>query len=252
MRCTSTGFRVARRTASTTTGPIVMLGTKRPSITSTWIQSAPASSTARTSSASRPKSADRIDGATITDRFIGSWASCDRPPPPAAAPKQGVCRLRAGAARRVYLERGGLVVFPQIEDRLHNRPPGFDRVGPVEQHRVTDHAVINQGLVARGRLGVKVILVREIHPHPAERDLRTRDLRAELHRRPFVWLDLQGENIGRQGVDRGVAKHRERRLLELNGDLSRPPCHTLAGTQIKRDTGPAPIVDAQLHCDIGL
>ena len=37
---------------------MVMFGTKRPSITSTWIQSAPAASTARTSSARRPKSAD--------------------------------------------------------------------------------------------------------------------------------------------------------------------------------------------------
>ena len=63
MRCTSTGRRVALRTASTTTGPMVMLGTKRPSITSTWIQSAPAASTARTSSASRPKSAERMEGA---------------------------------------------------------------------------------------------------------------------------------------------------------------------------------------------
>ena len=30
------GFAVERRTASTTSGPIVMFGTKRPSMTSTW------------------------------------------------------------------------------------------------------------------------------------------------------------------------------------------------------------------------
>ncbi len=64
IRWTLSGFVVARRIASITTGPSVMLGTKRPSITSTWIQSAPAASTARTSSARRPKSADRMDGAT--------------------------------------------------------------------------------------------------------------------------------------------------------------------------------------------
>ena len=57
------GSRVTLRTASTTSGPMVMLGTNRPSMTSTWIQSAPAASTARTSSASRPKSAERIEGA---------------------------------------------------------------------------------------------------------------------------------------------------------------------------------------------
>src|SRR5688500_6631319 len=65
MRCTSSGRCVAARTALTTIGPMVRLGTKRPSITSTWIRSAPASSTARTSSASLPKSADRIEGAIL-------------------------------------------------------------------------------------------------------------------------------------------------------------------------------------------
>jgi hypothetical protein len=63
MRWASMGSRVTLRTASTTSGPMVMLGTNRPSMTSTWIQSAPAASTARTSSASRPKSAERIEGA---------------------------------------------------------------------------------------------------------------------------------------------------------------------------------------------
>src|SRR5262249_14850388 len=41
-----------------------MLGTNRPSITSTWIQSAPDASTARTSSPNRVKSAASIEGAT--------------------------------------------------------------------------------------------------------------------------------------------------------------------------------------------
>src|SRR5580692_8673921 len=53
--------------AFTIGGPRVMFGTKRPSITSTWIQSAPAASTARTSCASLPKSEARMEGATRTD-----------------------------------------------------------------------------------------------------------------------------------------------------------------------------------------
>src|SRR6516165_1308828 len=56
--------------ARRTTGPSVMLGTKRPSMTSTWIQSAPAASTARTSSPSRVKSADSTDGATSIEAAI--------------------------------------------------------------------------------------------------------------------------------------------------------------------------------------
>ena len=49
--------------------PIVIFDKKRPSFTSTWIKSAHASSTARTSSARRLNSAGRIDGATM----IGRW-----------------------------------------------------------------------------------------------------------------------------------------------------------------------------------
>ena len=63
IRWTSNGLAVCGRSAFTTAGPMVMLGTKWPSITSTWIQSAPAASIARTSSPSRAKSADRIEGA---------------------------------------------------------------------------------------------------------------------------------------------------------------------------------------------
>src|SRR5262245_61963233 len=63
IRCTSSGFVVCGRIAFTTAGPIVMLGTKWPSITSTCTQSQPAASMARTSSPSRAKSAERMEGA---------------------------------------------------------------------------------------------------------------------------------------------------------------------------------------------
>ena len=57
------------RIACTTPGPIEMLGTKWPSITSTWIQSAPAASMARISSPNLAKSAERIDGAMMSGRM---------------------------------------------------------------------------------------------------------------------------------------------------------------------------------------
>src|SRR5690606_15811972 len=63
MRCTSIGSRVTLRIAAVTAGPTVRLGTKWPSMTSTWIQSAPACSAARTCSPRRVKSAERIEGA---------------------------------------------------------------------------------------------------------------------------------------------------------------------------------------------
>ena len=68
------------RRARTTSGPIVMFGTKWPSMTSTWIQSAPAATTSRTSSPSRAKSADRIEGAMTIGLRSGSGLS-DLPVP---------------------------------------------------------------------------------------------------------------------------------------------------------------------------
>src|SRR3981189_305335 len=50
-----------------------MFGTKCPSITSRWIQSAPAASTARISSPSLEKSAAKIDGAMTRGRDANGW-----------------------------------------------------------------------------------------------------------------------------------------------------------------------------------
>ncbi len=69
-------FLVSGRIADTISGPIEMLGTKCPSITSTWIYVGPAASMARISSPSRVKSADRIDGAIRIRRVMGQLAGC--------------------------------------------------------------------------------------------------------------------------------------------------------------------------------
>src|SRR5207244_4517999 len=69
-RGTSRGSRVRLRIAATTTGPIVMLGTKRPSITSTWSWSAPPASTRAMSWPRAAKSADRIEGAILITALL--------------------------------------------------------------------------------------------------------------------------------------------------------------------------------------
>jgi hypothetical protein len=53
-------------TALTKVKPIVMFGTKWPSMTSTWIKSAPPRSAAAIDAPSAAKSADRIEGAMRT------------------------------------------------------------------------------------------------------------------------------------------------------------------------------------------
>ena len=66
IRCTSNGNAVCGRRLCRTGGPKLRFGTKCPSITSRCSQSAPAASTAATSSRSRAKSAARMLGATVT------------------------------------------------------------------------------------------------------------------------------------------------------------------------------------------
>ena len=56
------------RKARTAGGPKVRFGTKWPSITSTWIQSAPWRSTAAISAPKLAKSAERIEGAILMRR----------------------------------------------------------------------------------------------------------------------------------------------------------------------------------------
>src|SRR5215471_3846027 len=69
IRWISNGKRVTRRSDWTIGAPIEMLGTKCPSITSTWIRSAPARSASATCSPKRAKSAARIEGASFTPSF---------------------------------------------------------------------------------------------------------------------------------------------------------------------------------------
>src|SRR6185436_1743766 len=129
---TSSVFLVTGRSAFTTSGPMVILGTKCPSMTSTWIQSAPAASTARTSSPSLAKSADRIDGAIIKGRGIGG------------PPKRG---------SRNTLRRGGQCkppLCPQFRGRLFGWKPERHEVG-------ADHDIAGEAAVLRGLLEVGLL-----------------------------------------------------------------------------------------------
>ena len=68
-----------------------------------------------------------------------------------------------------------------------------------------------------------MVLVVELHVDAAIRTVGPGDLRAEAQRDAFVGLDVQGEVVGRQALDRRVAEQRERGLLELDGDLGAAP-----------------------------
>src|SRR6202035_3698633 len=77
-----------------------MFGTKCPSITSRWIQSAPAASTARTSSPSLAKSEARIDGAMTRGRDANCSDMCAFPNHESCQELRVTCTKRGGNAGR--------------------------------------------------------------------------------------------------------------------------------------------------------
>src|SRR5260370_41398694 len=113
MRCTSKGSLLCLRSAFTTIGPMVRLGTKWPSMTSTWIQSAPAAVTASTSLPSSAKSADRMEGAMRTG-CCGTVAS-------GAGTRRGVPAFAPERMDRKGAEHLELVLFGEERQLLERQ-----------------------------------------------------------------------------------------------------------------------------------
>src|SRR5678816_1911956 len=131
MRWTSSGRLAIRLIARTTGGPMEMFGTKCPSITSTWIKSAPPRSTAAMSRPSAAKSADRMDGAICT---VGArpMTGCG---PIARASVCGAGRLEAmTSVAGAVLGFGAYEHQPAVDVPLEDLPLGGRRAGVAPAH----------------------------------------------------------------------------------------------------------------------
>src|SRR5581483_10566879 len=141
MRCVSKGRPVRRRSASTTGGPKVMLSTKRPSMMSTWTQSAPLSSMVLRPPARSAKSAERMLGAT-RGRLMGArWEGPPQSPVGSAGDAQGGQLGLVG--RDVEEAQRGLGVGAVVRREPLADVAGGDAEGRLEGHedRADDEAV---------------------------------------------------------------------------------------------------------------
>ena len=86
---------------------------------------------------------------------------CPIPPLAMIAREQVAGFFRSPGARRVIGKIARRQRVPDVQDRLHDAPAGFDHVGALEQSGVADHAVVEQALVARAGLAAEVVGVVE-------------------------------------------------------------------------------------------
>ena len=75
---------------------------------------------------------------------------------------------RPAVAGRISGGRSAFAVRSRVEQRLNDTPAVFDLLGTLEQRRITDHAVVDQRLVARARSHLEVFLVVEPHLDAAD------------------------------------------------------------------------------------
>src|SRR4029077_10778495 len=91
-----------------------------------------------------------------------------RPPGATVAREELVSRGRAVAASGIVWKRGRRIFCPKIQDWLNSGPARLDVIGALEQGRVTDHAIVDQGFIAGVRRGLEIVLVGEVHGDVAQ------------------------------------------------------------------------------------
>ena len=143
----------------------------------------------------------------------------------------------------------------QSHYRIDDVPGGKHLVTPHEQRLVAARRVHQKPLIGVRKARFKRVIEAEIEfrgeqPHPA----RARFLGDQLKAQPFAWLQPDDQPVGR-AVDGAAAIALEDvvwALLEGDDNFRGAPRKLLAGADIERNAGPAPVVDRQLHRDKGL
>src|SRR5437879_11006535 len=141
--------------------------------------------------------------------------------------------------------------MPDIDNGLDHVPARFDHVCALKESGIAGHAIAQEAFVTSTVFGAEVGAVIKIHVYQAELHDCAGHFCAEAERDTFIGLDVNDQPIGFEIFHGGVAEEYEWRATELNDDFCGALPQPLAGAEIKRDAGPAPVVDLQLHGDEG-
>ena len=173
------------------------------------------------------------------------------------------CQVRPSRSMRVVASVGPLVpagyrrgprsdCCPAEQDRLDPGPGRFDFVAAHEQRRVALHDVHQESLVGVGGGPLKCVGVVEVQRHRLQPDAAGSGLLGgHVQAHALLGLQLDDQLVGFADAV-AVREHRVRNGFELDHDLRAALLHPLAGAQVERHAGPAPVAHLGLHRDEGL
>src|SRR4051812_10018412 len=141
--------------------------------------------------------------------------------------------------------------FPGVENALGPDPCGFDLVTAHEQGGIAAHDVHQQALIGVGEAVLEGFREAEVkrnlaQPHAAGSGF----LGDQVQTDRLVRLQPDDQPVGR-GFTRLGGKNGMRDRAELDDDLRNLFLHPLAGSQVERHPGPAPVADLGLEGDEG-
>ena len=137
--------------------------------------------------------------------------------------------------------------LPFLEYRLDPGPGGLHLVAAHEERGIAAHHIEDQPLIGLGpsgleRVGIGEVERRRLEPHAAGAWVLAHQLQ------PYTFVRLKAHDqavwLDRSGV---AAEYRVRYGAKLNDNLGDALRQALAGAQIERYVGPAPIVDVGLE-----
>src|SRR5260370_30109079 len=158
----------------------------------------------------------------------------------AVAFEQKIGFSRAPTACRILRHGGAPGGTPDVEDRIDERPGGLDAVAAIKERGIAADTIVQERRVSAARGVPETFAIAEIHGDIPDAHFGSRALCAEGNGNAFVGLDIQVEAVG---LNLFFAENDVGSAAKFDHDLGGALGEALAGSKIKGDAGPAPVVD---------
>ncbi len=140
--------------------------------------------------------------------------------------------------------------MPRMFNAVDEGPSRINFISAREERGVTDHGVEDEAFVGLGAGASEARAVVEVHFDRFETELRPRALRLDAQGDAFVGLNPDDQNVCAGSGVCGVEED-SWGAFEMDGDFPAVLGHAFANPHIKRDAGPAPVVDLEFHRNKG-